>query len=367
MTYKPFGGQTYSLGASIGSSDTSILLSSFKEPVSNVAYTMALLATDIVYGTIAPGTSSSEFISFTTITQNADGSCTLGGVTRGLAKKSPFTTSATFKLPHSGQSVFIISNPPQLYEKFVSKENTETITGVKTFSSSPVVPTGGTGTMAANATDIANAVTGASGTATNSVAGTTKLSVAAVSAPNPIAVGDNDNRVSPVSLATVTANIVAALAGTGTPNGTTGKYVTNDDVTSAKTANKVARRDANGDVLVSTTPTSGDSASSKTYVNQQVDATRFISSSTDATTAIPAGATWAMVQASMGTSGPNVGGATFCMVVSAELTPTTCTDGKSSGVDLSITCTWNPGGNLVVSASGGSNPALGSVKVAFYK
>lgn len=94
---------------------------------------MALLNTDIAYGTLAPRTSSSEFISFTGITQNVDGTATLTGVTRGLAKKDPFTTSATFKLPHSGQSVFIISDAPQLFNKYSVLQNAETITGLKTF------------------------------------------------------------------------------------------------------------------------------------------------------------------------------------------------------------------------------------------
>jgi len=78
---------------------------------------------------------------------------------------------------------------------------------------------------------VADTITGAVGTATEAVSGTTKLSVAPATPGQPIAVGDNDNRVSPVSLATLTADQVAALDGTGTPNGTTGKYVTNDDTT----------------------------------------------------------------------------------------------------------------------------------------
>lgn len=58
-----------------------------------------------------------------------------------------------------------------------------------------------------------------------------------------------------------------ALAGTsGTPSASN-KYVTADDVAEAKTASKIARRDANSDILVATTPTSGDAAASKTYVD----------------------------------------------------------------------------------------------------
>ncbi len=129
MTYYPFGAQTFTLSGSISSTATSITLSSFLEPVTGTPYTMALLNTDIVYATIAPKTTSSEFISFTGITQNSDGTATLTGVVRGLAKKYPFTTSSSYKLPHSGQSQFIISDAPQVFVKYGALDNDEVITG----------------------------------------------------------------------------------------------------------------------------------------------------------------------------------------------------------------------------------------------
>lgn len=129
MPYKPFGGATYTLGSSISSTQNTILLSSFLEPVSNIPYTMALLGTDIAYGTIAPKTSQVEFISFTGITQNDNGSALLTGVTRGLNKKQPYEENTTFKLPHSGQSIFIISDAPQVFVEYAAKENDEIITG----------------------------------------------------------------------------------------------------------------------------------------------------------------------------------------------------------------------------------------------
>jgi hypothetical protein len=128
-TYNPFGAQTYTLGSSISSTDTSILLSSFLEPVTGTPYTMVLINSDIAYGTISPKTTSSEFISFTGITQNADGTATLTGVTRGLAKKYPFTASASYRLPHAGQSQFIISDAPQVFKKYATLENDESVTG----------------------------------------------------------------------------------------------------------------------------------------------------------------------------------------------------------------------------------------------
>lgn len=132
MTFNPFGGKTYNLASSIGSTDTTILLSSFLEPVTDTPYTMALLNTDIAFGTIAPRTSSSEFISFTGITQNSDGTATLTGVTRGLAKKYPFTSSSSYKLPHSGQSQFIISDAPQLFNEYAALGNDNVFTGDNT-------------------------------------------------------------------------------------------------------------------------------------------------------------------------------------------------------------------------------------------
>ncbi len=137
-TFNPAGGGTYNLNSSIGSIDTIITLSSFLEPVSGVPYTMALLNTSIAFATIAPRTSSSEFISFTGITQNADGTATLTGVTRGLAKKYPFTTSSVFKLPHSGQSVFILSDAPQVFAEYATLINDETFLGQITFAIPPI-------------------------------------------------------------------------------------------------------------------------------------------------------------------------------------------------------------------------------------
>jgi hypothetical protein len=101
----------------------------------------------------------------------------------------------------------------------------------------------------------------------------------------PVSVWVNDNRVSPVSLASVTADIVAALEGTGTPNGTTGKYVTNDDTATAATANKVARRLAGGNITVVTESQGNNTtnAASTAYVDAGL-ATMVISMTNGTTT-----------------------------------------------------------------------------------
>lgn len=130
--YNPFGAQTYNLQSSISSTVEEITLTSFLEPVTNIPYTMDLLNTTIAFGTIAPKTSQSEFISFSGITQNADGTATLTGVTRGLAKKYPFTEDSAYKLPHSGQSQFIISDAPQVFEQFAGLTKDNAFTGDNT-------------------------------------------------------------------------------------------------------------------------------------------------------------------------------------------------------------------------------------------
>lgn len=133
--FNPTGGGTYYLSSTISSSQTTIKLSSFTEPTSGTPYTMAYLNSSIEYATIAPQTSQSEFISFSGITQNSDGSATLTGVVRGLSRSYPYTASATFALPHAGQSRFILSDAPQVFNSYASLSNTQTFTAVNTFGS----------------------------------------------------------------------------------------------------------------------------------------------------------------------------------------------------------------------------------------
>ena len=134
--FLPTAGGTYRLQSSIGLTDSSVSLSSFKEPISNILYTMSYLGSTIEYGTLEPGNSTKkEFISFTGITQNSDGSATLTGVTRGLAFSTPFTASTTLQQTHSGQSIFILSNTPQFYGQFIQKNAAGTSTAILAVSS----------------------------------------------------------------------------------------------------------------------------------------------------------------------------------------------------------------------------------------
>jgi len=119
-------------GSGVTSTATTVILTSFKTPD-----TTKILTTDLgttAYATLEPGTSREEIISFTTVTQNADGTATLTGVTRGLGFVSPYTTVAANKKAHAGGTIFVMSDNPQLYEDLISFNNDETITGTWTFS-----------------------------------------------------------------------------------------------------------------------------------------------------------------------------------------------------------------------------------------
>lgn len=128
-SFYPTGGGTYRLQSSIGTTNTSIPLSSFREPISNIAYTMSYLNSSVECGTLDPQTTRSEFISFTGITQNSDGTAMLTGVSRGLGRSYPYTASSTLAQTHSGQSQFILSDAPCLFIQYAAKQNNETITG----------------------------------------------------------------------------------------------------------------------------------------------------------------------------------------------------------------------------------------------
>lgn len=159
--YNVTGGGTYRLQSSVSGTASSITLTSFKEPISNIPYTMSYLNSSIEYATIEPQSSSREFISFTGINQNSDGTATLTGVSRGLSPSYPFTASTTFQQSHSGQTILILSNPPQLYNQFYNLSNVSTSTNILNFSSTTPprydnVAAQGTGTYIATTSELAS-------------------------------------------------------------------------------------------------------------------------------------------------------------------------------------------------------------------
>lgn len=116
-------------------SDTSITLQSFKQIDGSTTLTMTDFGTT-GYGVIEPDTSREENISFTGVTQNADGTATLTGITRGLRFVDPYTQDTNLRHPHAGSVTFRISNTAPFYAELAGKDNDETVTGIWTYTES---------------------------------------------------------------------------------------------------------------------------------------------------------------------------------------------------------------------------------------
>lgn len=235
--------QKFSLaGSGVTAIATSLILRSFKLPDTSTNITMADFGAVIGYLTLEPGTSKEEVVSFTGVTQNADGTATLTGLTRGIRFVSPYDSVAANKIAHAGGSVAVISNESAFYSKFAIKSNDETITGAYTFSQNVTVPTTPVATTDAVSKDYADnlAISGSPDSSTT-LKGISKISVAPVSAVSPISVGDNDPRVP-------SQGENDALVGTsGTPS-SSNKYVTNDDSSATGSGSKVVRGNGSGKI-----------------------------------------------------------------------------------------------------------------------
>jgi hypothetical protein len=94
----------------------------------------------IIYGTFEPNTDREEAVSFT-ITSNTGGVAEIDfGVSgRGLIGKSPYGTGG-IPWAHSSGVKLVISNNPNLFNKFTAKDNDETVSGSWQF---PTTPTNG--------------------------------------------------------------------------------------------------------------------------------------------------------------------------------------------------------------------------------
>lgn len=136
-SFVPVQGSNYTLsGAGVTSSATTIQLTSFTLPdPAKTLITMSMFG-DIGYAVIEPQTSKIETITFTGVTQNANGTALLTGVTRGIGFVDPYTGSASRALSHAGGAYLILSNPAAFYgQQFVFKNQIGTSTAVLIYSS----------------------------------------------------------------------------------------------------------------------------------------------------------------------------------------------------------------------------------------
>lgn len=122
-------------GAGVTIGATTMVLSSFADPDGNLL-TMTSFGTK-GFMTLDPNNSSQEEpISFTGVTQNANGTATLTGISN-MGFTSPYTETSGFLKSHAGGTKVIITNTAGFYDSFANKENDETINGTYIFNSDP--------------------------------------------------------------------------------------------------------------------------------------------------------------------------------------------------------------------------------------
>lgn len=119
-------------GAGVTIGNSSMTLTSFTQ-IEGALLTMADFGT-IGFGTVDPGNGTSEEqISFSGVTQNANGTATLTGI-KTVLFVSPYTQTANFARVHAGGAQFVISNTAGFYNELSALPDDETITGTWTFT-----------------------------------------------------------------------------------------------------------------------------------------------------------------------------------------------------------------------------------------
>lgn len=143
------------------------------------------------------------------------------------------------------------TSTPQLLKQLLEQAGDETIQGVKTFESSPIVPTPTSSELTAAASvEYANdlAIQGVADSSTT-VKGAVKLSTAPAVAANPIAVSATDPKVPTVDMSSVTSGVVAALAGkSGTALSVSNKVEDEADTSATSAINKLVRANGSGKI-----------------------------------------------------------------------------------------------------------------------
>lgn len=137
------------LYTSLSSAGTSMIVTPYPTDLDGNKLTMTDFGSNPTL-TIDPGVKSyEEIIRFTGIVDNGNNTATLTGLTRDLTSKSPYTNTGSGR-QHGAGALVVFSNNPQMYARLAALENAETISGLWTFSTSPVVPTPTLGTQVAN-------------------------------------------------------------------------------------------------------------------------------------------------------------------------------------------------------------------------
>lgn len=186
----------YLAGSGVIVGATTITLQSLTDIYGNNVTSMSSFGSK-GYITLEPDTSNEEAATFTTLTVNANGTVTLGGISTVLAQ-TPYTETSGLVRAHVGGSKVVITDNVAFWNSFPNKANDETITGQWTFNVFPITPS--------------------NSPASTTVLGVIKTSVAPADPLNPIAVGPNDTTVfAPVAL--YAPGMITQYAGRTAPTG----------------------------------------------------------------------------------------------------------------------------------------------------
>lgn len=121
----------YLAGSGVIVGATSVVLTSFTDIYGN-ALSMADFG-DTGYGTLEPDTTNEEAFTFTSVTTNANGTVTLGGVSTTLAK-SPYTATSGLVRAHAGGTKMVITDTAAFWNTFANTANQNTFADVQTFN-----------------------------------------------------------------------------------------------------------------------------------------------------------------------------------------------------------------------------------------
>jgi len=146
MSYTPITNFNTTLAQSMTDSQLTMVLSSVT--VQGHAIVTADYGGSVIYFTINPGASNMEVIK---CTSNSGTTFTIHATGRGLSWYGETTAQQSgYAFNHNAGEPVIVSNNKDVYGELVDKYTDETIAGIKTFTSSPVVPTPSSNTDAAN-------------------------------------------------------------------------------------------------------------------------------------------------------------------------------------------------------------------------
>ena len=188
------------LSRSISSTATTIYVSSLTTKDSHVL-TMADLGSK-VFLTIEPGSNKEEIVMCTGI-----GTLSWTTCTRGMAFYGTSTAAvAANQKTHSAGSAIVMSNVHYVYDELVDKDTADTITAVKTYTVSPIVPYSTASSSAASVGYTNATVTAGAPDANETTKGISELATGAEAAAGTSS-GSAARLVLPASIATTTADV----------------------------------------------------------------------------------------------------------------------------------------------------------------